>query len=154
MTVTRTAIYEISTGMIKSTGGIGFIEEHRDEQVAAALAPWGSDSHALFEGEADLERHYIPILDGEPVKADRPELIVRTEDDKTTLLADGADTIVLTGLPDPCEIIIDDPDPDVETTAQTVNGGGFIFVADDPGVYSIEVRRWPFLPFLIELTAI
>jgi hypothetical protein len=41
----------------------------------------------------------------------------------------------------------------VETTVTTVSGGGFVFIADDPGVYSVEVSRWPFLPFLIEFTA-
>jgi hypothetical protein len=28
-----------------------------------------------------------------------------------------------------------------------------VFVADDPGVYTVEVRRWPFMPFRIEFTA-
>jgi hypothetical protein len=75
------------------------------------------------------------------------------EVNKTTLVADGVDSITLTGLPDPCQIIIDDPDPLVETTTTTVTGGGFVFVADDPGIYTVEVRRWPFVPFKIEFTA-
>ena len=153
--LTMIAIYELKTGEIKSTGGIQFDKDLKPAQIAAALAPWGTETHCLLEAEgATVDRHYVAILDGTAVLAERPELIVFTEDGKTTLQADGVDTIVLTGLPDPCEIIIDAPDPDVETTITTVTGGGFVFVADDPGTYTVEVRRFPFLPFKIEFSAV
>jgi hypothetical protein len=49
---------------------------------------------------------------------------------------------------------VDDSDPGVETQTFAVEGGGFVFSADDPGVYTVEVRRWPFVPFKVEFTAV
>lgn len=152
--ITPIAVYDLQTGEIKSTGGIQFDADMKDVQINAALAPWGGfEVCGLYEGveTASPETQYIAVLDGVAVLADRSPLIV--EVDKTTLVADGIDSITLTGLPDPCDIIIDDPDPLVETSEETVTGGGFVFVADDPGVYTVEVRRWPFLSFKIEFTA-
>ena len=150
---TPTVIYRKSTGEIISTGGVQFEDGHRDAQIAAALAPWGDD-YAITEGVGNADLDYIAIIDEQAIVAERSPLIVYTEGNKVTLAADGEDSIVLTGLPNPCEIIIDDPDPDVETEIISVSGGGFVFMADDPGVYTVEVRRWPFLPFKIEFTAI
>jgi len=152
MTATPTILYRKSTGEIISTGGIQFESGHEDTQIAAAIAPWGDDV-GLVVGSGNKETHYVAIIDEQAVIADRPPLVVRTQDDRTTLAADGEDSIALTGLPNPCEIIIDAADPDVETEIISVAGGGFVFVADDPGVYTVEVRRWPFLPFRIEFTA-
>lgn len=151
MSLVPTVIYAVDTGEIKSTGGIDFYEGFEELQMAAAAAPWGAETHAVAMGDGTPEGHYVATLDGVRVVAERSPLIV--EVDKTTLVADGIDSITLTGLPDPCDIVIDDPDPLVETSEETVTGGGFVFVADDPGVYTVEVRRWPFLPFKIEFTA-
>lgn len=151
MSLSPTVIYEIATGEIKSSGGIDFYEGAEAAQMAAAVAPWGAETYAVAVGTGTPEGHYVAVLDGVPVVAERSPLIV--EVDKTTLVADGIDSITLTGLPDPCDIIIDDPDPLVETSIETVTGGGFVFVADDAGIYIVEVRRWPFLPFKIEFTA-
>jgi hypothetical protein len=145
-------IYKAATGEIVSSVDVGFVDEFKDAQIAAMLAPWG-DGHALMEAGGTTDTHYVAIIGEEKRSIPRPGLTVSIEGDKTTLLADGIDSITLTGLPDPCEIIIDDPDPEVETTVTEVTGGGFVFVADDPGVYTVEVRRWPFMPFRIEFTA-
>jgi hypothetical protein len=150
--LTSVVIYKSATGEIVSSIEVGFVDEFKDAQIAAMLAPWG-EGHALIEAEGTPETHYVTTLGDTVISATRPELIVATVDDKTTLIADGVDSITLTGLPDPCDIIIDDPDPTVETTVTEVTGGGFIFTAADPGVYTVEVRRWPFLPFSIEFTA-
>lgn len=150
--LTPVLIYKEDTGEVISRVDIGFIDEFKESQLAAMLAPWG-EGHGALEAEGTPETHYVATLGDRVLSAERPELIVATVDDKTTLVADGVDSITLTGLPDPCDIIIDDPDPTVETTVTEVTGGGFVFVADDPGVYTVEVRRWPFLPFKIEFTA-
>lgn len=153
--ITPIAIYDLQTGEIKSTGGLLFDPDLKDVQINAALAPWGGfEVCGLYEGTetASPETQYISILDDAAVITERPPLVV--EVDTTTLTADGIDSITLTGLPDPCEIVIDAPDPLVETTTTAVTGGGFIFTADDPGVYTVEVHRWPFVPFKIEFTAI
>lgn len=148
------AIYRIETGEIVSVGGIQFVPEFKEQQISAAIAPWGADSHALVEGEASADSHYVSVLDEQATVTDRPELIVIIEDDKTTIQADGVDETTLTGLPNPCEIILDAPDPTVETQRIEVTGGGFIFSAETPGVYTIEVIRFPFLPWKVEITAL
>lgn len=150
--LTSVLIYKADTGEVVSNVGITFVEEFREVQIASMLSPWG-EGHVLVEAEGTPETHYVVTMGDRTVAAARPELVVSTVDDRTTLVADGVDSITLTGLPDPCEVIIDDPDPDVETTVTEVTGGGFVFVADDPGVYTVEVRRWPFMPFRIEFSA-
>lgn len=152
MGLNSVVIYKEDSGEIVSQVNVGFIDEFKDAQIAAMLAPWG-EGHALIEAEGNPDTHYVTTLGDRVLSAARHALIVTVLDDKTTLVADGVDSITLTGLPDPCDIIIDDPDPTVETTYSTVTGGGFVFIADDPGVYTVEVRRWPFLPFKIEFTA-
>jgi hypothetical protein len=154
VTVYHPAIYKKDTGEIVQTGMISCDPFYIDMHFAARLDYYGGSTHDVVDAQADPSIHYITILDGQEIVTQRPELFATIQDNKRTLLADGTDTVVLTGLPDPCEIIIDDPDADVETTVQTVSGGGFVFTADDPGVYTIEIRRFPFLPFKIEFTAI
>jgi hypothetical protein len=124
-----------------------FVQKNFDIRVQM----FGADEHAYIATPADPAAHYVITLDEQAFLVDRPPLIVQT--DKISLTADGIDSITLTGLPDPCDIIIDAPDPDVETTVTEVTGGGFIFIADDPGIYTVEVVRWPFVPFKIEFTA-
>lgn len=145
------AVYRLDTGRIVSSGAIGTSDDLKDAQIAANLAVWGAEEHAAIEAQADAESHYVGTLGGEPAVLDRPNLMVRV--DKTVIEAGGIDEAVLTGLPDPCEVVIDDPDPTVETTVAEVTGGGFIFAADNPGTYTIEIRRFPFLPFKAEITA-
>lgn len=156
MNLSPTIIYETDTGRIVSVGSIQVDAEFLAGQTAAALAPWGADAHGIVVSgiSADPARHYVVMLGDRTVVADRPDLIVSVLDDRTTLQAGGQDGITLTGLPDPCEIIVDAPDADVETSVHAVSGGGFVFTAGDPGVYTVEVRRWPFLPFKIEFTAL
>jgi hypothetical protein len=144
-------IYKKSTGEIVQTGMFTCDDEFVDANFAVKLQFFGSEDHGIVDASAAVDTQYVAVMDEVAIVAGRSPLIV--EVDKTTLVADGIDSITLTGLPDPCDIIIDAPDPLVETSVQTVTGGGFVFVADDPGVYTVEVRRWPFLPFKIEFTA-
>lgn len=159
--MTPISIYDTRTGEIVSTGGILLLPEFREEQIRAALVPWvhlqdtgdGTfvESHALVEEDANPAMQYVQVLDSVAAVVDKPELVI--EIDRTEIVADGEDFVTLTGLPDPCEIIIDDPDPTVETTMTQVFGGGFEFAAATPGVYTIEVRRFPFLAWKAEITA-
>lgn len=151
--MTQYTLYRPSTGEIITSLEIFGNPDEDYIQVEANCANNAPDC-ASVEGYGETGTHYVAVLGDRVIIADRPDLIVIVQDEKTTLQADGIDSITLTGLPNPCDIIIDDPDPDVETQTITVTGGGFIFTADDPGVYTVEVRRWPFMPFKIEFTAI
>ena len=151
--MTPFAVYRLDTGRIVSAGGVTGSPEGIDEQVAAQLLPWGDAEHAVLAVAADPEAHFVATLGDRPTVQERPPLVVSL--DRTSIAADGIDEAVLTGLPDPCEVVIDADDPTVETTVAQVTGGGFVFTAEDPGTYVVEVRRFPFLPFqaTIEATA-
>lgn len=150
--ITLTSIYKISTGEIVSSGGVMFDPDQKQNQIACALAPWGSETHALVESGSDAATQYVQVLAGVPTVVDKTPIQVAL--DKTTIMADGADIATLSGLPDPCSILIDDTDPLTETTTVNVTGGGFTFSTEDPGTYTFEVRgRFPFLPLKVEITA-
>lgn len=144
-------IHRLDTGEIVCVQAMAFAEEHRAVYRDAALAPWGAETHGLLEVFSDPARHYVATLGGQPVREDRPAL--RVSVDKTAIAADGLDAATLTGLPNPCEVVVDADDPDADTVAAEVAGGGFEFAAEVPGTYAIEVRRFPFLPFRQEIVA-
>lgn len=149
--MTRYTIYRLDTGEIASSPEMAFAEEHRETSLAAALAPWGADAHAITEGGSDPARHFVATLGGEPAVQERPAMQARA--DRTAVAADGVDEATLTGLPDPCTITVDADDPDTETSVHEVAGGGFVFAAETPGTYSVTVDHWPFLPWRVEFTA-
>lgn len=143
-------LYYASSGEIITSGMIGGSADMKDLQIAANIALFGSDCAALEE-DSDPETQYVQGLSETPTVIDRPNLQIRI--DKTSIIAGGEDYLTLTGLPDPCQIIVDAPDPTVETTVTEVSGGGFEFEAATPGIYAIEIRRFPFLPFRIDIMA-
>lgn len=143
-------LYYESSGEIITSGIIGGSADMKDLQIAANVAIFGSDCASL-EVDSDANTQYVQVLSETPTIVDRPYLQISI--DKTSIIAGGDDYLTLTGLPDPCEIIIDAPDPTVETTITEVSGGGFEFEATTPGLYTIEVRRFPFVPFRVDVTA-
>lgn len=144
-------IYRPSSGEILASGMISGSADMISVQIDANVAIYGNDCSAL-KVSSDSNTQYVQVLSETPTVVDRPKLQVNV--DKTSIIAGGDDYLTLTGLPDPCEIIIDAPDPTVETTVTEVAGGGFEFEAATPGSYTIEVRRFPFIPFRIDITAI
>ncbi len=153
MNVTKTLIIEESTGEIKSSGGIFFLDETRDHQIETALMPWG-EGHILIEGEADPATQYAAPIGERWIMYQRPALPIVIEGNKKTIQAGGEDYTTLTGLPRPCTIIIDAPDATVPTQTYQIEDGGFIFEAETAGVYTIEVRRRPFLDYRVEIVAL
>lgn len=150
MSLSPTIIYEIATGEIKSRGGIDFYEGAEESQVAAALAPWGADNHGLLVQDGDPDKSYVYVVGGVPTVDVRPPIPYQI--DKTTITAGGTDFLTISGLHNPCDVIVDAPDPLVETTITTVTGGSFEFAAEDPGLYTIEISRFPFIPMKLEIT--
>jgi hypothetical protein len=65
---------------------------------------------------------------------------------KTTITANGTDTAVLSGLPDPCTVMIDGE-------AHEITGGSLEFAASSPGVYRISIDEVQYLPEQWEITA-
>ena len=57
--------------------------------------------------------------------------------DKEEIVADGADLATLTGLPDPCDIIVDG-------IRHQITGGLLEFSADTPGAYPIQLMDYRF----------
>ena len=149
---THFTVYRLDTGEVVSVQAMAFAPEHRQLYLDAALVPWGGDAHGILEAYADPARHYVAVLGGVPRVEDRPDLVVSL--DTAEITADGVDAATLTGLPDPCTVVIDADDPTVETTVTEVGGGGFVVTASDPGTYAVEVRRFPFMPFRVEITAV
>jgi hypothetical protein len=122
---------------------------HEADNINARLDFFGSETHGVLTEVSDkLSEYIVPSNDG-PVIQSRPAL--RVVVNKTTLVANGTDSIVLSGLPIPCEMIQDPGEPEEERV--TITGGGFIFTAENPGKYQFRIERFPFLPLDLEFTA-
>jgi hypothetical protein len=147
------AIFKKDTGEIVATGMFSCPEDYVEANFTARLDLYGASEHAVIDADpqADPDIHYVIMLDETYVLTPRPPIPYVI--DKTEILADGQDYLTITGLHNPCTIVVDDPDPTVETVVHTVEDGGFEFEADTPGLYIIEISRFPFLPARIEITA-
>lgn len=151
--INHCSVYRKDTGEIVQYSNFYCADdaEYIANNCLVKVMAFGSDDHSFVKEQSNRDTQYVQVIDGVAEVIDKPELVVAI--DKTEILADGEDFATLTDLPDPCEIIVDDPDPTVETTTTQVFGGGFEFAAETPGVYTLEVRRFPFLPWLVEITA-
>jgi len=144
-------IYLKSTGEIKYGTYHACEAIHKDVIIANTLASFGSD-YGVLDVASDPQIHYVSIQDGIPQIQERPPVPYKI--DRSTVAANGVDFVTISGLHDPCTIVIDDPDPLVETVTETVTGGGFEFSADTIGVYTIQISKFPFLPLTFQITAI
>jgi hypothetical protein len=90
------------------------------------------------EGEYDSTQYYF-VND---VATSRPTMSCTL--DKTTVTANGVDSITASNLPDPCEITI--TGGGAETKA-TVTGGSESITFDLAGAYTIAVKAFPYLPW-------
>lgn len=142
-------VYRKDTGEIVQTGMFSCDDDFVDMNFAARINFYGGETHDVIDTAADPNTQYVASLNGEPILTSRP--ILRVSVTKTTLLADGTDTIVLSGLPAPCEVVQDPGEPEEERI--TVQGGGFVFSAETPGKYQFRIERFPFLPLNLEFTA-
>lgn len=143
--------YVVSTGEIKSTTFHSCEESHKPLVITNTRIFWGPE-YGVIEAASSPDLQYVARLGEEDVVLDRPQIPYTV--DKTTIFSGGEDFCTISGLHDPCEIVIDDPDPLVETTTATVTGGGFEFDAANPGTYTIQISHFPFLPLTLEITAI
>lgn len=111
------AIYEVATGRIR--GHASGPEGRFDPQPA--------DDCDVVQGEPpDPATHYYDAAEDRFVA--RPELAF----DRTEIAADGADTAILAGLPEPCTVTVDG-------TAHKVEDGVLELRANTPGTYTVAV---------------
>jgi hypothetical protein len=144
-------VYRKDTGEIVSTGWFACDEEFIDMNHAARIDAAGGADYDVVAEYADVISDYVYIVGETASVIKRPPIPYQI--DKTTITADGVDFLTVSGLHNPCDVIVDDPDPLVETTTTTVTGGSFEFSAEDPGLYTIQISRFPFLPMILEITA-
>lgn len=144
-------IFNKTTGEIVQSGFFSCSEESVQANFEARMSVYDPATYSCVDAQSDSSLHYVAVVRGEPVVVSRQNMRITIKDGKTTLVANGTDTVQLTGLPDPCTIVQDPGEP--EETSYEVTGGGFIFSAETPGRYQFRVDRFPFLPFSIEFTA-
>lgn len=127
-------------------------EELISRNYEARMIGFGETEHAILEEESDPATQYIQMMGDAPVVLARPS--VPYQIDKTVIVSGGEDFCTISGLHDPCEVVIDDPDPLVETVTVTVTGGAFEFAADQVGTYTIGIDKFPFMPLSLEIMAV
>lgn len=145
-------VFKKTTGEIacQSLITLDLNEDDAAKQIEALIAPWGTD-YAAVKGETDPSLSYVIFVGGEHRVVPRPTIPYSI--DKTTLIANGSDFVTITNLHNPCTVVLDDPDPVTETTSHIVTNGGFEFAADVPGLYTIQISQFPFLPMTLEILA-
>jgi hypothetical protein len=145
-------VYKKDTGQIVQTGMIWCEDDVVEQNFNARLAYYGAETHAIINADANAETQYVAVVGDQVLVVDRPPVPYLV--DKTTIIAGGDDFCTISGLHDPCEVIIDDPDPLVETVVETVTGGSFEFAAETPGDYTIQIQKFPFLAMTLVINAI
>jgi hypothetical protein len=142
-------VFNKHTGKIVQSGAFSCDEDFVDMNFAVKVDFYGGADHDVIDAPADDLANYVVMVDNVPSIVPRP--ILRVSLNKTEIVANGTDSITLRGLPDPCEMVQDPGEP--EESRVTVEGGGFVFTAETPGVYRFRIERFPFVPLDLEFTA-
>lgn len=90
---------------------------------------------------------FSPLTDGYVVDGalrQRPSLDVGLS--KNAIRADGVDAAVLTGLPVPCSVFIDD-------IAYPVDDGELVITSPMAATYALRIDQWPYFPWSGAITA-
>src|SRR4051812_38302885 len=109
MTIHYTTVYRKDTGQIVSTGYFSCEDEMVDINFAIRADQYGGRDHDVIDAQSDTAIHYVIVMGDRTIIAERPHIPYQV--DKTTLTAGTGDYITITGLHNPCELVIDDPDP-------------------------------------------
>jgi hypothetical protein len=103
------------------------------------------EPYAFILGTADYHINYIDLTSSPPAVALRP--VMQIAQDKTTITADGADTMTLSGLPALCRVTVGPETYDVPD-------GVLEWSALMPATYSIKVELFPYLDWASEVTVV
>ncbi len=142
-------VYKIATGEIVTSTDHSSDPAFQETILNNILTYWGAEEHGIVTTAGQPATHYVVTLDELPTVVPRPDLVVNI--DRTEVGA--GEFVTLTGMPNPCRVIIDAVDPTVETQTYDIEGGGFEFEPETPGLYTIEVHRFPFLAWKVEIVA-
>lgn len=152
MSMSFPTVYRKDTGQIVQTGMIWCEDALTPGNFAARLSYYGEETHGIIDAEANPNTQYVANMNDQVLLIDRPQIPYSV--DRTTIYSGTGDYATISGLHDPCEIVIDDPDPLVETITETVTGGFFEFAAETPGEYTIQINKFPFLPMTLVIEAV
>lgn len=101
-----------------------------------------TENESSIEGWYDSLTHYIDTSTQAPVS--KPAMPVTL--DKTTLLADGVDSITASNVPSPTTVTLDG-------NAYEVTDGVFEFTINQPGEYVLFMRSMYYLNYTEDITA-
>ena len=127
--------YDPKTGRILYSG----------ENIPSIIDLLVERGESIVPGEGNDSAHYVDIRQSPPVICPRPHQETRC--DRTELVADGKDTLVLSGLPLPCAVQIGERRYEVED-------GELEWSTLMPGTYYIHVEAFPYLDWDAEVSAI
>ncbi|WP_342234660.1 hypothetical protein [Inquilinus sp. OTU3971] len=126
-------VYAPSDGRIVANGAAA-------RGVAEKQALYLEDRAVLIvDDQADPET--MCIVEG-AVEA-RPSL---PEFDQTEIAADDTDVATISGLPDPCTVIVDG-------VAHAIEGGSLALSSPMPATYVVEIKHWPYKEARYEIVA-
>jgi len=126
--------YESPTGKI-----LGVIYADTPESLSGWLIE--NPTIRLIPGVFSTDQYYIAEFTACP----RP--IINTDVSKNVLSADGIDSVVISSLPWPCTVTVDN-------ISYSVQDSIFEFTTNLPGTYKVRVEAFPYLPKEWEVTAI
>ena len=122
--------------------------------VAGTCQPWVARLHApINEGNAlvwllddpkvgqDLDAYHF---DGAAVQR---RAILPIGVSKAVIAADDADEAVITGIPEGATVTVDG------VALDGFAGGELVLTSAMPATYTVQVEKWPFLPFEVEIVA-
>lgn len=111
------------------------------------IAPFGVAQDQVQEGESWVGGHsddLIHYVDGGLI-VNRPTMPCTI--DKPQILADGNDLATISGLPEPCTVSF-------KGEEYEVTDGSFSFTANIPGIFTVEIEAFPYLPATFTVEAI
>lgn len=152
--ITNVTIYKKGTGEIVQSSSFMCPDDPEliRLNIKGRLDVFGAETHDSLLVPSDSTLHYVALMGDEAIILDRPAVPYHV--DKTVIFAGGSDIATISGLHDPCDIVIDDPDPLVETITTTVTGGGFEFAAENAGIYTIQIDKFPFRLLTLQIVAV
>ncbi|KAB0682011.1 hypothetical protein [Aureimonas leprariae] len=131
-------IAALASGQIQQT-----VNDPVPDGYADVLRNAGLRVVEVDEAELSGDLHLL-YLDAEDALVPRPTCSAAI--DRTVIRADGEDAAVLSGLPDPCALLINGMPRDVA-------GGSIEIRSRRPGTFLIQLQHWPLVDWSVTVEA-